>query len=462
MNSSLASGWTAEQVLALAPDASSAKSGRELAAARKWLALGSDGQAAWGECQGSAKEPYQTQIDLAGPAFKCSCPSRKFPCKHGLGLFLLLVSQPGAFKAGQPPAWVSEWLAKRAQVAEKPKEKSADKAAAPEAAAGDAARRAARREERVRAGLEDFERWLEDLVRQGLNSAQAQPGAFWEGPAARLVDAQAPGLGRRVRDLAGLAASGEGWQSRVLAQAGKLYLLVRAYQQLEGLPPAVQADVRTQIGWTQDQEALLQQPGLRDTWLVAGRRIEEDANSRPGKGAVLKVQRTWLMGQSNRKNALVLHFAAPGQVLDASLAPGSQVDAELVFFPGSFPLRALIKNRAAAVSNATSPAGFTRLADAVGAYAERLAANPWLELYPLLLRNVIPQPVADAWMVCDSEGEGLPLADGFKQPWVLAALSGGRALDMFCEWDGASLWPLSVWAEGRFIPLHSFHQEAAA
>jgi uncharacterized Zn finger protein len=25
-------------------------------------------------------------VDLSGPAFRCTCPSRKFPCKHGLAL----------------------------------------------------------------------------------------------------------------------------------------------------------------------------------------------------------------------------------------------------------------------------------------------------------------------------------------------------------------------------------------
>ena len=35
--------WTTEQILALAPDASSAKAGQGLATARKWLTLGADG-----------------------------------------------------------------------------------------------------------------------------------------------------------------------------------------------------------------------------------------------------------------------------------------------------------------------------------------------------------------------------------------------------------------------------------
>src|SRR4051812_42889776 len=102
--------WSADQVLSLAPDPSSAKSGKELATGRKWSSLGRDERSAWGECQGSGSQPYQTRIDLAEPAFGCSCPSRKFPCKHALGLFLLLVREADAFGPGPPPAWAAEWL----------------------------------------------------------------------------------------------------------------------------------------------------------------------------------------------------------------------------------------------------------------------------------------------------------------------------------------------------------------
>ena len=53
--------WTTEQILALAPDANSAKNGKDLAPPRKWVSLGQNEQAVWGECQGSGKTPYQTQ-----------------------------------------------------------------------------------------------------------------------------------------------------------------------------------------------------------------------------------------------------------------------------------------------------------------------------------------------------------------------------------------------------------------
>src|SRR3954471_11462706 len=96
--------WTAEQIINLAPDSGSAKAGKELANRRKWQTLGFNEVAAWGECQGSAKTPYLAAIDLAEPAFRCTCPSRKFPCKHSLGLFLMLADQPEAFARTERPA----------------------------------------------------------------------------------------------------------------------------------------------------------------------------------------------------------------------------------------------------------------------------------------------------------------------------------------------------------------------
>jgi SWIM zinc finger len=99
--------WTPEQVTALAPDASAAKAGKDLAAPRKWGVLGRAEGVIWGECQGSGAKPYQTQVELSGPAFHCTCPSRKFPCKHGIGLLLLHAGGEPAVKEAEAPTWVS-------------------------------------------------------------------------------------------------------------------------------------------------------------------------------------------------------------------------------------------------------------------------------------------------------------------------------------------------------------------
>ncbi len=115
--------WTVDQVLGLAPDSSAAQGGRSLASLRKWVQAAQTEGAIWGECQGSGAQPYRTVIDLGGPAFKCGCPSRKFPCKHALGLFLVYASNAADLAVLEPPAWASEWLANRLARADQEKQR---------------------------------------------------------------------------------------------------------------------------------------------------------------------------------------------------------------------------------------------------------------------------------------------------------------------------------------------------
>lgn len=445
--------WTPQQVEALAPDASSAKSGRELANPRKWKTLGRGEQAAWGECQGSGKDPYQTQVELSEPAFRCSCPSRKFPCKHGLGLLLILAAQPQSVPEGEPPGWVAEWLESRSKRAEQRAEQQAKKGERagqprPEGTRPAAqARRVEQRLGRVRAGLDYVETWLGDLVRSGLTSLPGQPYRFWETPAARMVDAQAPGVGRLIREMAGIPATGDGWQERLLERLGRLHLLIEGFRRLDSLPDGTQAGIRSLIGWTMTQEELLSgaAPAVSDRWLVAGQRVEDEEK--------LRTQRTWLWGQQGNRPALVLHFAAPGQPLDRTLVPGACVEGELVYFPGAHPLRAVFRSRGEATMEPAPSAGCASAEEAVAAYAGTLAANPWLERFPFVLRGVVPARRGETWQIQDAGAHVLPLAPAFSHGWHLLALSGGYPVTLAGEWDGDWLIPLSVWAGGGFYPL---------
>jgi hypothetical protein len=434
--------WTTEQILALAPDAASAKAGQGLATARKWLTLGADEQTAWGLCQGSGKDPYQAQIDLTEPAFRCSCPSRKFPCKHGLGLFLLLAAQPAAFKEKQPPDWVVEWVSSRAKRAQQRAEKAKTEAGEKIVDEPAQARRAASREAKVTAGLQELELWLRDIARGGLAAAQSQPPQFWERMAARLIDAQAPGVARLVREMASVPASGEGWEGRLLERLSRLYLLIEGFKRMAELPEATQSDIRALIGWTQNQEELLRMDGARDRWLVLGQRVEEEDR--------LRVQRVWLWGEQSGRAALILHFAHGQQPLDASFVTGAVIEAELVFFPGAYPLRAIVKQRYGAPAPPERISGYAKIADAHEAFAGAMATNPWLEKFPAPLLNVTPLRRGDAWFVRDAEGRVLKLAQRFEFGWTMLALNGGREINVFSEWDGDHLWPLSAFAENRF------------
>jgi hypothetical protein len=293
--------------------------------------------------------------------------------------------------------------------------------------------------------LGELDLWLRDLVRRGLATAQGQPFSFWEGPAARMVDSQAPGVARMLREMAGVPASGDGWQERLLERLGQLHLLREGYHRLDTLPPLTQADVRTRIGWTQSQEELMAQPGVIDHWRVLGQRTETEDR--------LRVQRTWLWGRDTARPALLLQFAPLSQAIEGALPPGIGFDAELVYYPGAVPLRALIKEHLGQPTPLSALPGWPTIAAGVEAYATALAADPWLELFPLPLHAVVPIRECDGWAVRDGAGHLLPLSPRFGLGWELLAIGGGHPVILFGEWDGDSLLPLSVSEEGRFRPL---------
>lgn len=432
--------WTAERILALAPDASSASSGKGLANPRKWVSSGYNDRAIWGECQGSGSKPYQTQIDLSEPAFKCSCPSRKFPCKHGLGLFLLMAD--GKTKAGAPPKWVEEWLATRATKAQQKAKKQEEASAQPVDPAA-AAKRVAEREKKVAAGLTELDRWLTDLVRQGLASAQAQPFGYWETPASRMVDAQAPGVARFVRGMGEQAASGDGWQDRLVEAAGRLHLLVEANKRLATLSAETQADVRLLVGWPQSQDELLAKTGERDVWHVLGQTVELEDR--------LRAQKTYLVGAKTRRSAMVLQFAHAAQPFATAFAPGTKFDAEIVFYPGAVPLRGLIKQRHASPEPSADVPGEPAIAAVLAAYAGALAANPWVEEFPVALSAAVPVRRDDRWALADADGDAVPVHPSFPRGWHMAALSGGHPIGVFGTWDGHWFRPLSASAGGEFM-----------
>ncbi|HEX3251575.1 MAG TPA: SWIM zinc finger family protein [Pyrinomonadaceae bacterium] len=443
--------YSAEHIIALAPDAASAKAGRSLATTSKWQNVGQNERALWGECQGSGAKPYQTVIDLNEPAFKCSCPSRKFPCKHALGLFLLIANQPEiGNNVTNVPDWAAEWLAKRDQQTQRRSEAATKADEEPDEAtlarrASQKAKRSLDREGKVVAGLKELDLWLRDLVRHGLAAAQTRPFDYWEKMAARMIDAQAPGVARRVRDLARVPQSGEGWIEQLLARVSSLFLLLKAFERIETLPAATQADVRSAIGWSLKEDELPEDNLVSDQWLVLGQRTTGEEG--------LRVRRTWLWGRGAARGALVLDFAAPGQHLAPDLLTGTTIDAELIFYPSNYPLRAVIKNRIGATRSQSAIAGYPNSDELLMIYADVLARNPWLEAIPAPLQTMVPVRRSEQWFARDMNGRLLSLRGESDSGWKLLALSGGYPITIFGEWNGHSLLPVSAWNDGRHVEL---------
>jgi hypothetical protein len=435
---------TSEQVKGLASDSSSLKSGQELADTRHWINLGRSEAAWWGECKGSAKEPYKVRVDLSNNGSACTCPSRKFPCKHVLALMFLATGSPAKLSESNPPAWVTEWLEKRASLSQAAAKKAAAKSDV-KPPRKDASRRAAKREKLAEDGLLALETWLKDLSRQGLAFAQHAPTSFWEDQVARMVDSQLPGAARMIREMAALPGSRPDWAETLLLQLGRVFLLIQAYHKLDTLPMETQQDVRYLLGWNVNQEELLATvPEVSDDWLVLA--CQNDEDDRTG----LRSQASWLLGKTSQRAALVLNFAFRTQALDSSLIPGLTLHGDLCYFPGAAPLRAVFKNKSI-VEPAFTPSGSPSLSAFLEDYASVLGKNPWLEAFPVVLGNVTPMQFKQNWFLKDDLDRTVPLSTLFSSPWELFALSGGHPLRLFGTWDGFMLLPLAAWVDKRHV-----------
>ncbi|TGD80216.1 SWIM zinc finger family protein [Hymenobacter wooponensis] len=473
--------WTEAQARALITDPGTLKRGQELAATTKWSNLGQTETAAWGECKGSGSKPYQTGIDLTEPAFKCSCPSRVFPCKHGAGLLLLLARQPQLLNGATPPPWLQEWLDKRQQTQSKkpatPAEDVAatsDDTAATATAATDAElarkKRESQRLSRMQQGAAELETWLVDLMRAGLAATESQPPSFWESQAARLVDNQLPGLATVLRDLAGVRHLGPTWPERLLGQVGELYLLARTARNLEHLPAETRQEILQQLGVTsKKEEVLATQPAVADQWLVLSQTTTEEER--------LLVRRSWLQGQETDRFALIVEFSFGGQAFSTPLLPAGRYAGRVTFYPGLLPLRAVPGELTFLGTSTLAPVGYTTPAQLLEAYATGLARQPWLRELPALLAGGVPlQTTTGAWVLQFSANEDLietsavavasstvvagpyasaapeaarevllPLTCDELYGWQLRAVSGGYPLTVFGEWTGAALRPLAYW-----------------
>lgn len=427
-------------MLALAPDPASQRAAASLARGACWSDVGTAGDLVWGLCAGSGRPPYQTIVDLTGPAYRCSCPSRKFPCKHVLALLLTWVGGTVP-EQGEAAGYATAWQAGRTARAGsrnradgKPKDTAA------------AARRAGQRAERVAAGLADLQVWLGDQVRAGLTAARAAGYGHADAIAARMVDAQAPGVAGALRRLSAIPMSGDGWPGRLLAEYGLLHLLARAHEQLGTLPPPLAAVVRSRVGYTTSREDVLATPPVNDQWQVLGVRDVLDGT--------IPARRVWVRGQHTGRFALLLSFGPNGNFggsIEAALIPGLELQADLHFYPGEPALRAIIGTRHGRPATAGRPAGAGDLAGLLSAWSAGLEQDPWLTEWPALLTGV-PVPGEPGWHLADRAGLAVPLL-GPESRWTLLAVSGGRPVCVAGELSPAGLTALTVWHGDQVVRL---------
>ena len=451
-------GLTLSKIEEIAPDQGSLAAARKLLKAQSWPTLaGDDLGLIWGECQGSGSSPYRVVLSEADLGYKCTCPSRKFPCKHTLAL-MWMRAESRPFGKQERPAWVSDWLARRRgpSASRTPRAESdeskpkisitaaeAEAAPDPKAEARAAAARERSRAEReasILAGIDQLDRWIVDQLERGLAGFPTVAHEQCRLLARRLADAKASGLASRVERLAtDLFGLPEPMRAEFLIEKlGELHLIAEAYRRQSDLPEALRADVRVTVGWSMTREALLTEPQalrVRDRWMVLATVNE----IQPDK---LRRLETWLarLGDGEAPRFAVLIDFVPVSVGAATTySAGETFEAELVFYPSSVPLRAVIKEQiGSAAKNGRWPAPQNGVSTALDDYEARLAARPWLGDWPLAVHDAIVARSGDGLVLTHAGGGGtLPIK--VRDDDMVLPLIGVAGIDAFGLWDGRRL-----------------------
>ncbi|MDO4436030.1 MAG: SWIM zinc finger family protein [Cardiobacteriaceae bacterium] len=366
--------FTPETIQQLAPDASSYSSAKGLLKESLWsqsaLYTLADGLAISGLCQGSGKNPYQVVIDLREPAFKCSCPSRKFPCKHGLALLLRYSQSALAFGEQEMPDWVEAWLDKRQQKQAKAEQASEAKPKVVKKPSQVSAKRL----DNALAGVESLMMWLEDVIRSGLMGFQAEQALEM---AKRMIDAQISGLAGQLQHLV-WEYQGDGNREHLFQRLSALYSLCVMFKRREQLSTAWQAEVDMRLGFTVSKEEILAREGVWDTWHCVGitRQILERGHS----------EFYWLYGEKTKRFAFLMEFVMAGKMHQVPAILGGKYEGELCFYSGVRQYRALPKSWT--LKGKASPTGALDLETAWAEVQSALVENPLLTKIPMLIKDL--------------------------------------------------------------------------
>lgn len=166
---------TEQLILSIAPNPAAAANGRKISSGGGFIkrCRSEDGTFFMGECKGSGKNPYITSadyIDENHPVFRCSCPSRQFPCKHSLALMYEMM-QDKEFELCEIPEDILTKRAKLAARSEKAENTTQEAAEKKKAAAKKTANSAAKKKlQKQLEGLDLCEKAVKELISAGLGT----------------------------------------------------------------------------------------------------------------------------------------------------------------------------------------------------------------------------------------------------------------------------------------------------
>ena len=450
-------------VEALAPDQASLAAASKIAKPAKWLTLQHQGDLWWGECQGSGSNPYRTVVDTKVVGYKCTCPSRKFPCKHSLALMWIVALSPGDFLERPIPQWVNDWLGRRRTTSTDQEPKNSKPRNILAASQAEASREddpraevlrvaaAKKRQEAnqamMREALKDVELWISDQLTAGLMAFLGDTRDRCRQIAARLVDKKASGLASRVDEMPArlLAIPNEERPDAVIREFGKIILLAKAWQADPYNPQAAR-----DVGSSERRDDVIgnpETPKIPGLWEVIGEKIYTRRDGLVSHAA-------WFLrldsDDTPRFALLQDYYPASAGKHESSYVLGSQFSATMAYYPSAAPLRAVPLQMTPAQGGYPWPVwSETDPLSQVKGFSDLV---PWQLDFPVILsEGRIGHDARQSWW-CGNSGETIPLGIGESQS-LMPQIMGMDLNQAVGIWDGMRLTLLSAmtsWGRVQF------------
>lgn len=428
--------WSMPNIRKLAPDGLTMNRAMGIFFAAKWEEIGGDEQLIWAKYPYYPGRYFKLVIRLNPLKYQCSCRSKAMPCKHILGLLVQLYRNSEVFFIStQPPGWATQLLEPSSIPAPKKKATVSVTSKATEA-----------RKKLMDSGVVILQKWLRQLIRQGLAEVQSKPLSYWDEFAAQLADAKLGGVAKKVRSIKAFIQQDE-WEGPLLHLIGSLYLFAKAFEQYDDLPLPLAKDLDTYAGISPKRGAVLQADGIPDHWYVLGQISGEEEQ--------LTFRRTWLWGIKSGVPALNLAYSWGGQPYLHTFDMGNIYEATLFFYPSAYPLRAITEEIKPLTNAQHHPKnGYPSIDKFLTHFAQAKALNPFVQNFPVLLHQVVLMMDNKVLSLVDINDAGLELHCEEEVAWQLLAFGGGEWVTFFGEWEEGTLRPLGIWKGERsfFVP----------
>ncbi|MCL1922576.1 MAG: SWIM zinc finger family protein [Propionibacteriaceae bacterium] len=468
----------------LAPDQKSLNAAMALTGGSQWVNLHHEGSLWWGDCQGSGAHPYRAVIDTDNIGYKCTCPSRKFPCKHSLALMLIVANDTGDFTEAEVPQWVKDWMGRR-RTAKKPEENTSSSASLAEVTTDEPSPRTQQNQQRrdaaklkrisdkkegIAEGLDELDQWISDQLSLGILKFLKVIEENCRSIAARLVDKKATALASRIDEMPAriLALDSEQQPDAVIREFGKLVLISKAWR----ADPDSQL-INRQVASAPARVDVLENPEalhLKGRWEVVGTVVSTRRDQ-------MVTIATWFLSVTSQRTPLAVddsgglpdrtsypqyallldYYPASAGHRQAPFTISKQYEGSMVFYPGTLPLRALAQDLVEVEDREQWLPWYTE--DPLSQISDYIKAMPWTLDFPLMLPagRIVAQRGEDEsvspigyWWKSDT-GAGLPLKTKLDEA-MSQVIMGIPLSQAFGLWDGFSLTLLS--AETPFGLVH--------